>query len=75
MNLTQEQLEDEILYHKYLYYKKAEPIISDYNYDQLEKELKRIAPDSKLLSEAIYNECPPELWSKYEERYRKENNI
>jgi NAD-dependent DNA ligase len=70
--LTQEQLEDDILYHKYLYYEKSNPIISDYNYDLLEKELKKRFPESKILSDAKYNECPREFWSKFEKRYKEE---
>lgn len=63
-------LENIILYHKYLYYN-GKAIISDYEYDQLEKELQRIAPDSEILLEAKYNECPRELWPKYEAIYQK----
>ena len=33
------QLVDEIYYHKDLYYNKSEPVISDFEYDNLEKEL------------------------------------
>ncbi len=63
--LSQSQLEDEICYHKYLYYELAAPILSDYDYDKLESELKKRFPDSKVND---YIECPRELWNKYKER-------
>lgn len=69
MKLNKKQLEDIICYHKYLYYVKSEPMISDYEYDMLEKQLKERFPKSKILSEAKYNECPQELWEEYEKRY------
>jgi NAD-dependent DNA ligase len=57
------ELEDLIRYHRYLYYEKSEPIISDYEFDLLEKELKKRFPDSVVLGEV---ECPREFWAKYE---------
>lgn len=71
MKLNQKQLEDIICYHKYLYYVKSEPIVSDFDYDNIEKQLKERFPESKILSDAKYNECPKELWDKYEARYIK----
>ncbi len=68
MKLTQAQLEDIILYHKYLYYH-GKAMIDDYTYDQIEKQLREIAPDSKVLTE--YLECPRELYEKYEARYQR----
>jgi len=61
-------LENIILYHKYLYYH-GKAIISDYEYDQLEKELEKLYPESKVITE--YNECPRELYEKYERIYQK----
>ena len=61
-------LENIILYHKYLYYN-GKAIIGDYEYDQLEKELKELCPESKVITE--YNECPRELYEKYERIYQK----
>jgi NAD-dependent DNA ligase len=63
------ELEDIILFHKYLYYERAEPIISDYEYDKLERELRDLCPKSKILDE--YIECPRKLWPKYEKKYNK----
>lgn len=42
-----EKLGREILRHKYLYYIKMEPEISDYNYDMLEREYVTIARTMK----------------------------
>lgn len=49
MKNKQRKLEIEILKHKELYYS-GKAIISDEEYDQLENELRRIAPDSGVLS-------------------------
>ena len=38
-----ENLQKELLKHKYLYYVKAAPIISDYNYDMLEEKSRKLA--------------------------------
>lgn len=69
MELSQLQLEDIILYHKYLYYVKADPMISDYQYDQIEEKLCIICPNSKILTDIT--ECPREFHDKYEKRYQK----
>lgn len=66
MDLTKEQLEDILLYHKFLYYN-GKAIVSDREYDLLEAQLRKIAPDSKVLTE--YNECPREFWPKYKKRF------
>jgi NAD-dependent DNA ligase len=66
MDLTQLQLEDEIIYHKYRYYVEADPLIGDYEYDLLEKELKNRFPKSKVLDMI---EPPKELWPKYRWKY------
>lgn len=69
MKLNQQQLEDVICYHKFLYYEKAvDTMISDFEYDQLERELKDRFPDSVVLT---YTECPRELWPKYLDRYER----
>lgn len=36
------ELTDELLYHRYLYYVLAAPEISDYQYDMMERELRRL---------------------------------
>jgi hypothetical protein len=36
-------LQKELLKHKYLYYVKAQPIISDYDYDMLEEKSRKMA--------------------------------
>jgi len=38
-----EDIQKELLKHKYLYYVKAAPIISDYDYDMMERESRKIA--------------------------------
>ncbi len=66
---TQKQAEDILMYHKYLYYEKADPMISDYEYDQLELKFKKEFPNSALIQDSI--ECPRELWPEFEKRYKK----
>jgi NAD-dependent DNA ligase len=66
LKLTQKQLEDIIRYHRYLYYEKSKPIISDYNFDQLCLRLEKEFPKSKVINEI---ECPRELHAHYEQRY------
>ncbi len=38
-------IEDQCMVHRYLYYVLFEPIISDYEYDMLEKEAEKVAPE------------------------------
>lgn len=42
--MSQKKLELLILAHRYLYYVLAQPVISDYEYDKLETEAKKILP-------------------------------
>jgi NAD-dependent DNA ligase len=51
----QQKIIDEVLYHRYLYYVLAEPEISDYQYDMLERQLpdeirEALGPGSSLPS-------------------------
>lgn len=62
-------LEELICWHKYLYYKRAEPTLTDYEYDMLESKLKAEFPDSPILSEARYIECPHDLWPEYNRQW------
>lgn len=39
-------LPDKCLVHRYLYYVENEPIISDMEYDIMEKEARRVAPEN-----------------------------
>lgn len=52
-------LENTILAHRYLYYVKSTPVISDYEYDILEKEAIKEIPDLNTISsdlESSYSE-------------------
>lgn len=71
MQVTQSQLEDIICYHKYLYYIAGEPMISDFQYDILEKELKERFPNSLVLT---YVELPDNLIAKYGKRFFRYKN-
>ena len=42
-------LEEQIIYHKQLYYA-GKPEISDFEYDKLEEQLKKLDPKNKILS-------------------------
>ncbi len=49
MNIT--ELESEIQRHNELYFKKANPEISDYDFDRMVERLKKLQPASKILTE------------------------
>ena len=49
------ELEKEILRHKKLYYS-GQPEISDYAYDMLEYQLKKLDPNNKVLQMVGYSE-------------------
>ena len=66
--MSQSQLEDIIRYHRYLYYEKSDPMISDYDFDKLYDRFGKDFPDSEVLTET---ECPRKFWPKYEKRYEK----
>lgn len=42
--ITLQQLEHEIMVHRYLYYVECQPVISDYEYDMLERKA-RVLPE------------------------------
>lgn len=42
-------LEDQCMVHRYLYYVRSNPVISDYEYDMLEKKALKSAPDNHPL--------------------------
>lgn len=62
-----EKLGRELLRHKYLYYVKAEPEISDYEYDMLERKYSR-------MSLSIKQEPAIHLVANWEEREWTPNN-
>lgn len=64
--LNQKQLETEVLYHKYLYYERAQPMITDYEFDNLEQELRDRFPNSKVLD---YIDCPQKYWKRFNKRF------
>ncbi len=49
LDMNQIDAENEILYHRYLYYVKCDPILSDYEYDRLEKKYLDKYPESDIL--------------------------
>jgi len=46
------ELEKEVMAHRYLYYTKYKPIISDYEYDVMEKKALKEVSESSPLNEA-----------------------
>ncbi len=44
-------LEDLVMAHRYLYYVKSSPTISDYEFDQLEKQARDTLPESSPVHE------------------------
>jgi DNA ligase (NAD+) len=40
------KLEHEILVHRYLYYVEAQPVISDFEYDVLERKAREVLPET-----------------------------
>jgi NAD-dependent DNA ligase len=46
------KIEDQCLVHRYLYYVKGRPIISDYEYDMLERKAVQTAPEDHLIHSA-----------------------
>ncbi len=60
--MTPTELETEVMAHRYLYYVEATPVISDYEYDQLESKARMVCPrDSPI------NEPGSDLTSSYTE--------
>ncbi|MBF0493145.1 MAG: NAD-dependent DNA ligase LigA [Deltaproteobacteria bacterium] len=57
--LSLEELEKQIRHHNQLYFEKAAPEISDYDFDQLLLRLKKISPSSALLSEIYPDTSSP----------------
>lgn len=41
---TPEKLEHEVLVHRYLYYVEAAPIVSDFEYDSIERQARSVCP-------------------------------
>jgi hypothetical protein len=54
-----QELEDSILCHKYLYYVVADPVISNYEYDKLERKARKILPKNspalKIGSDRVFD--------------------
>ena len=46
---TIEWYEKEILVHRFLYYVMAEPVISDFEYDALEREARAACPETSVV--------------------------
>jgi NAD-dependent DNA ligase len=47
--MTPAQLEREVLVHRYLYYVEAAPILSDFVYDQIEREARAVLPEDNVV--------------------------
>ena len=47
--MNRHKLEHEVLVHRYLYYVEANPIVSDYEYDQIEREARSILPEDNIV--------------------------
>lgn len=59
------EIEKTVLAHRYLYYCLSKPVISDYEYDKLEKEaLKVVAEDS------VIRECGSDLEDSYSDEVK-----
>lgn len=43
--MVEKQLEDQVLMHRYLYYVKDSPVISDYVYDQIERDARAVCKE------------------------------
>lgn len=48
--MTLQQAEEEILYHRYLYYVKGRPVLTDYDYDMMERAYLKEFPDSVVIN-------------------------
>lgn len=57
-------IEKIVLAHRYLYYVESQPVISDYEYDVLERKAREVAaPDSKvhLVGSSLPSDYPEEI--------------
>jgi len=49
--MSVDDLEKEVRFHNDLYFKKNQPVISDYDFDRMVERLRKLKPDSSLLQE------------------------
>ena len=47
--MSVDDLEKEVRFHNDLYFKKNQPVISDYDFDRMVERLRKLKPDSSLL--------------------------
>lgn len=47
--MTPAQYEHEVLVHRFLYYVMAEPVISDFEYDVIEREARAVLPPESVV--------------------------
>lgn len=66
MDINQKQAEDIIGYHRFLYYEMGKPMISDVEYDLLEKRLFEQFPNSEMIN---WIGCPQKLKKKFRKRF------
>lgn len=67
---------DAVLYHKYYYYVLMDPIISDYEFDMLERSLSREEQESLLIGSEIAEQYPAHIveWVENELRCKAEGS-
>ena len=71
---TQKAAEDIYLYHLFLYYEKGCPMLSDYEFDQLQNQFQKMFPDSKIFNKengTLTTSSYRDRVVKFEKRYLK----
>jgi len=56
-------LRSQYAYHKFLYYEKAQPVISDFEFDKLEKEFEEISDIIERVYHKMYEIYKPKPWA------------
>lgn len=77
MNLSQ-AIEDSILVHRYLYYVECSPIISDYEYDVIERDARnRLPPESPVhnIGSDMEDSYPEHIRNKAKKILRKNKSM
>lgn len=50
--MTPDQLKNEVMAHRYLYYVLSEPVLPDSVYDSIEREARRVCPADSVVQKA-----------------------
>jgi len=73
----QDKFKKELLLHKYAYYSRCNPLISDFQYDKLEKRYKRLyfkdCEETDLPLEVTEINCPEDIKQEYFARLKQLN--